>query len=149
MARSPFVDETATRRWLAHLARPERLADAQMRALLRAHGRDASGSPAEVGGAAVRLIEDAVEALRPPPGTSPAQALPHRVLATCFLGGAKNRQAAGALGVSERQLSRERSRAISLLAAQLVPPSGAGSSAAPPALPDPLLPRAGLSDELA
>ncbi|HEX2195697.1 MAG TPA: hypothetical protein VHJ76_02125 [Actinomycetota bacterium] len=148
MARNAFVDEATTRRWLANLARPERLADPEMRALLRAHGRDASGSAVDTGRAAAKLVEEAVDALRPPPGATARQALPHRVLTTCFLGGAKSRQAAAALGLSERQLSRERSRAISLLAAQLQPPAAAATSAGPPPLPDPLLPRPRLSEEL-
>lgn len=149
MVRSPFVDETLARRWLSNLTRPERLADPEMRALLRAHGRDAGASPIEAGRAAASLLEDAIEALRPPPGARASQRLPHRVLTTCFLEGTKSRQAAGLLGLSERQLSRERSRAISLLSAQLVPPQAAAPAAAPPALPDPMLARPCLSEDLA
>ena len=149
MAGGGLVDEALTRRWLANLARPERLADSEMRALLRAHGRDAGGPPVEVGRAAAQLLQEAVDALRPPPGVPAARGLPHRVLTTCFLEGVKSSRAAGMLGLSERQLSRERSRAISLLAARLAPPCAGGPSAAPPALPDPLLPRPQLSDALA
>ncbi|HEX2058943.1 MAG TPA: hypothetical protein VHI71_11320, partial [Actinomycetota bacterium] len=81
-------------------------------------------------------------------GATAAQALPHRVLTTCFVQGTKSRHAAGLLGLSERQLSRERSRAVSLLTAQLVPPHAGAPPAAPPALPDPLLARPRLVEEL-
>ncbi|HEX2057527.1 MAG TPA: endo-1,4-beta-xylanase, partial [Actinomycetota bacterium] len=58
MARSPFVDEALTRRWLANLSRPERLADGDMRALLRAHARDAAGPPFEAGDAIVEKAKE-------------------------------------------------------------------------------------------
>jgi ATP/maltotriose-dependent transcriptional regulator MalT len=49
--------------------------------------------------------------------------MPHAVLETCFLRGLKNYQAAQELGISERQLSRERTRALQLLAEELAPPA--------------------------
>jgi hypothetical protein len=49
--------------------------------------------------------------------------MPHAVLETCFLRGLKNYQAAQELGISERQLSRERTRALQLLAEELTPPA--------------------------
>jgi hypothetical protein len=141
-----MVDETRTRHWLSNLARPERLAGPEMTALLRAHGRAVSGSPLEAGRAAAQLIADSIEALAPPDGRSPA-ALPYRVLTTCFVEGAKNRQAAARLGLSERQLTRERSRAIALLAEQLAPPQ-AGRGGLPPPVPVPFLTRPSLAGAL-
>lgn len=143
-----LVDETRMRRWLAHLARPELLADADMRALLRLHGRSVPAAPLEAGRAAARLLADAVEALAPGDG-SPEAALSYRVLRTCFLEGAKNRHAAARLGLSERQLSRERSRAIALLTAQLAAPRPPGRGGGPPRRPEPFLPRPALGSALA
>jgi ATP/maltotriose-dependent transcriptional regulator MalT len=62
---------------------------------------------------------DKIDKLRPADGADRDQALPHLVLKTCFVEGAKLFQAAGILGMSERQLSRERARAINLLKAEL------------------------------
>ncbi|HEX2295388.1 MAG TPA: hypothetical protein VHN37_08780 [Actinomycetota bacterium] len=142
------VHEARVRRWLTNLARPEQLADPHMAALLRAHGRPSSGSPVDVGRAGARLLADAIEALAPPSGTPRSGALPYRVLRTCFVDGAKSRQAAASLGMSERQLSRERSRAVSLLTAHLAR-SRAGRGALPPPLPDPFVPRPDLGAALA
>jgi hypothetical protein len=129
------VDEERVRRWLANLRRPERLDDPVMRALLRVHGRDATGAGLDVGRRAIELLTEKIDALRPQEGASAAEHLPHRVLDACFVRGAKSYQAAARLGLSERQLSRERSRAVSLLAAELssLTRASAGSSVAPPA----------------
>ena len=137
-----IVDVARVRRWLTDLPRPERLADPHMRALLRAHGLPADGPPLEAGRAAARLLRDAVDALAP-------TGLPHRVLETCFVAGVKSRGAAARLGLSERQLSRERTRAIRLLAAQLTPVDARVPCGAPPRLPDPFLARPRLADALA
>lgn len=136
------VDVARVRWWLTNLARPERLADPHMAALLRAHGRAVRGAPLEVGRAGARLLTDAVEGLA-------GAGLPYRVLRTCFVEGLKSRQAAARLGLSERQLSRERSRAIALLVAQLAPRDARVSSAAPPPLPEPFLARPDLAHFLA
>lgn len=135
------VDEARVRRWLVNLARPELLADPEMTALLHAHGRAAFGSRVEVGRAGAGLLADAIESLAAPDGSPAAATLPHRVLRTCFLEGTKNTRAAERLGMSERQLSRERSRAIALLAAHLAPPSTQRIAGFPPPLPVPFLPR--------
>jgi hypothetical protein len=142
------VDEARVRRWLVNLARPELLADAEMTALLHAHGRGASGSPVEVGRAGVLLLSDAVDSLAPPEGSPAAAALPYRVLRTCFVEGVKNSVAAERLGLSERQLSRERARAVALLATHLAPPASPGGGGLPPPLPAPFLPRPGLAAAL-
>lgn len=139
-----FVDEARVRGWLANLTRPELLADVHMRALLRAHGRAAPASPLEAGRAATQLISDAVQSLSPASGPPP---LTYRVLRTCFLEGVKNRQAAARLGLSERQLSRERSRAIRLLAAQLGAVAGTAGEG-PPRVPVPFLARPRLDHSL-
>lgn len=141
------MDTALVRKWLTNLGHPERLADPEMRALLRAHGHPATGSPIDVGRAAMRLLEDAVDALASGPGAPAGGPLPHRVLTTCFVERTKNRAAAARLGMSERQLSRERSRAVELVAAQLRAPLRR-PAAAPPALPRPLLARPGLEAEL-
>ena len=105
------------RRWLTDLHRPERLDDAALAELLRAHGRGGTGPRA--GHAAAELLREKIESLRAPEGAPAVSALPYRVLRTCFVDGIKGPRAAAALGLSERQLTRERSRAISLLAVQL------------------------------
>jgi ATP/maltotriose-dependent transcriptional regulator MalT len=88
--------------------------------LLRAHDRmPDSSSTIELGRAAAELIRDKIDALKAPAGARREQQLPHLVLRTCFVDGAKLFQAAGRLGLSERQLSRERARAIGLLRAEL------------------------------
>ena len=137
------VDDERVRRWLTNLRRPDRLDEPALRELLRAHGCDATGPALRTGRAAADLLREKIDALRPPEGTSSSEALPHRVLKTCFVEGAKSYQAAARLGVSERQLSRERSRAISLLAAEL---AAVPLRAAPPApgAPDGLLERPAL-----
>lgn len=57
--------------------------------------------------------------LKPPPGAPEREALPYRVLLTCFVDGTKLPKAAMQLELSERQLTRERTRAISLLVERL------------------------------
>ncbi len=108
------------RRWLGHLRHPNRLDSAEMRALLRAHGRlPHAANPLDVGRAAARFLTDTIDRLAAPADAPASARLPHAVLRTCFVDGAKLYQAAAKLGLSERQLTRERGRAISLLTAQL------------------------------
>ena len=109
---------------LPNLDRPHRLDTPEIRTLLRAHGRSPSkATPTAVGAAAASLIRDKIAALEAPSGSTWAQRMPHAVLETCFLRGLKNYQAARELGISERQLSRERTRALQLLANELAPPA--------------------------
>lgn len=97
---------------LPNLDRPHRLDTPEIRTLLRAHGRSPSkATPTAVGAAAASLIKDKIAALEAPSGSTWAQRMPQAVLETCFLRGLKNYQAALELGISERQLSRERTRA--------------------------------------
>ena len=114
------LDEEKVRRWLGLLRHPNRLDSPEMRALLRAHGRlPADATPLDVGRAAARFLSDTIDRLAAPPDAPAGERLPHAVLRTCFVEGAKLFQAASKLGLSERQLTRERGRAISLLTAQL------------------------------
>lgn len=114
------VSEAKIRTWLTLLNQPDRLVDPELEHLLRIHNKlPATRSQLELGQAAADLLKEKIERLRPPEGSGRVQQLPHLVLETCFIEGAKLFQAAGKLGLSERQLSRERSRAISLLRAEL------------------------------
>lgn len=115
----PTVDVALVRRWLALLRRPDRLATAGVVPLLEAHGLlPEPATAAATGKAAAALIVETIESLRPD-GDSREKQLPYLVLRTCFVDGAKLFQAAGRLGMSERQLSRERAWAIELLTAEL------------------------------
>lgn len=117
------IPETQLRRWLALLRRPDQLSGPEMVDLLKAHGRmPASTSANAVGHAAVSLLIETIDRLQPPKDAPKEQHLPHLVLKTCFVDGAKLFQAATKLGVSERQLTRERARAVALLKAELEAP---------------------------
>lgn len=114
------VSESKLRRWLTLLDQPDRLADPDLLALLRRQRALPEGATQlELGKAAAALLVTAIEALRPEPGASRNEQLPYLVLKTCFVESAKLYQAAGRLQMSERQLSRERARALNMLAAQL------------------------------
>lgn len=114
------VDEELVRRWLGLLRYPNRLDSPEMRALLRAHRRlPPTATPIDVGRAAARFLTDSIDRLAAPPDAPARERLPHAVLRTCFVEGEKLHQAAVTLGLSQRQLTRERGRAISLLTAHL------------------------------
>ena len=119
--RPSAVPEAQLRRWLALLTRPDRLADAEeLAGLLQTHGRlPENGSAVDIGRAGADLLRDTIESLAPLDDASRDERLPYEVLKTCFLDGAKLWQAASKLGMSERQMTRERSRAIKLLQAEL------------------------------
>jgi ATP/maltotriose-dependent transcriptional regulator MalT len=105
------------------LRRPDQMASPEITELLTAHGKlPASMTPSSLGHAAANLLVDTIENLRAPEDAPREQKLPHLVLKTCFIDGAKLFQAAATLGVSERQMSRERARAIGLLKAELEGP---------------------------
>jgi hypothetical protein len=110
----------ALRRWLSLLDQPDRLTDEALRRLLESHGRmpEATSSLA-IGRAAADLLTEKIEQLKPPAGAARELALPYLVLQTCFLEGSKLVQAAARLGMSARQLTRERARALEMLAAEL------------------------------
>ncbi len=121
-AGAPTADQLRT--FLKHLHTPERLDTPEIRALLAAHRRlPPVLTPNAVGAAGAELLTDKIAALEAPADAPVPQRLPHLILETCFLRGHKSFQAAVELGLSERQVSRERSRALRLLAAELTPPS--------------------------
>lgn len=112
---STEIDDVILRRWLALLHQPFKLDSPELRGLLRAHGRMPPVTTAEaVGRAGVGLLRDAIERLRPAEG-SEEEARPYHVLKLCFVERLKLPQAAARLDISERQLSRERARAIAIL----------------------------------
>lgn len=123
--------EIATlRRWLRRLDTPGELAGPDLVALLRRHRRlPSTDSPLAVGQAAVRLLTEAVERLRAPAGAPRNQQLPYIVLKTCYLDRTKRITAGMQLNMSERTLTRERTRALRLLQGELnsAPISGASS----------------------
>ena len=120
MSAAPGADEDELRRWLGLLRHPNRLDSAEIRTLLQVHGRlPPDANPLDVGRAAARFLTDTIDRLAAPPDAPASERLPHDVLRICFVEGAKLHQAAAKLGMSERQLTRERGRAISVLAAQL------------------------------
>lgn len=119
----PGFTDAQVRRWLSLLRRPDQLVIPEVVELLEAHGRlPGGGSTVETGRAAAELLVEAIERLRSPDEANREQRLPYLVLKACFVDGAKAFQAAAKLGMSERQLSRERSRAIGLLRAELESP---------------------------
>lgn len=116
-----IVSESAVRAWLGDLREPHRLADPAMTQLLKVCDRlPESASPLAVGRVASELLHEAIERLEPADGAGWKEQLPYLVLRTCFVDGAKLESAADKLGLSVRQLTRERSRAIALLRADLV-----------------------------
>jgi energy-coupling factor transporter ATP-binding protein EcfA2 len=126
---TPDAIVAEVRKFVANLHRPERLDTPLAREFLRAHGRmPLDPSLATVGPAAAKLIADKITEHQEAPDSTWAQRLPYSVLETCFVRGRKNWQAAEELGLSERQLSRERTRALKLLAARLASPAETGVS---------------------
>lgn len=120
------VSDAHIRRWLTKLDQPDKLAeDPSVHDVLQRHERlPTDASDVEVGQAAADLLREAIERLAPPPEASRQERLPYEVLRTCFLEGAKLFQAANKLGISERQMTRERTRAIKILRTELERPSG-------------------------
>lgn len=105
------MDEARLRRWLVRLRRPDQLADEAMSHLLRAFGRHPdTASPTAVGQAGAALLMEAIARLKRDEGAPWDRQLPFVILTKCFVERSKAWQAAGDLGMSERQLSRERDR---------------------------------------
>lgn len=109
--------------WLTNIYQPGALgADPDLRAVLHAHGRPSEGSDFQVSGDARRFLREMVERLEPEPG-SPEQAWrPYRVLVLSFLDPHSFHTVARLVGVSTRQLTRERAKAIRLLRSELESP---------------------------
>jgi ATP/maltotriose-dependent transcriptional regulator MalT len=108
------------RRWLLRLRQPDRLDVPEVRDFMRGQG----GLPADYatrapGEVAADFLTQAIERLRSGDGRPARDNRPYLVLRTCFIEGLKLTTAATRLGMSQRQLSRERSRAIGLLLKQV------------------------------
>ena len=104
---------------LTHLHDPLRLDKPETRELLEMYGRMPSNpTKVAVGEAVASLLVEKIEAIRPPGNARPPLRLPYLVLKTCFVHG-KNPDAADELGLSERQLTRERASAIAVLRDEL------------------------------
>ena len=113
----PLTD-VQVRHWLANFHIPEALADDAMRTLLRAHGRPCTASVIQVANEASALILDRITSLVPPRGAPSYTWRPYAVLVSYARGDTVAR-AAIRLGMSERQVSRERARAVALLRGEL------------------------------
>lgn len=144
------LDEAKLRRWLSYLGQPNRLTDPTIVRLLELHDRlPAGGSDLAIGHAAAELFREKIESLRPPEEADHYEKLPYLLLSMCFIDGAKLIQMTDKLGLSERQLSRHRSRALGLLKSELLAPPEAR-----PYRPEPIpairdfLPRPGPSGRL-
>ncbi|HEV2756834.1 MAG TPA: hypothetical protein VG318_13790 [Actinomycetota bacterium] len=110
------ITDQQVRWWLTNLQKGRSLFDPELIACVRAHGHAVAGrTRAEVAAAAEQFLRSRIEALRAPKGASTHDQMPHAVLTLCFLEGWKASHAAKRLGLSERQMSRERSRAIAML----------------------------------
>lgn len=95
---------------------PSKMDSPEVREFLQAHGRMPQVPTAEsVGRAAAGLLRDAIGRLRPPAGAPHSEQRTYQVLKLCFIDALKLPQAAPRLKMSERQLTRERSRAIGVL----------------------------------
>ena len=113
------LTDAQVRHWLRHLHAPDRLVDPALRDVLRAHGRRDDGSLVTVATEAARLLREKVEALQPSRDAPREAWRPYLVLTVFDLQAKGLRSTATMLGLSERQVSRERSRAVALLRAEL------------------------------
>lgn len=110
------VTDQQARSWLENLRKGRTPYDPAFVAIMRGHGYASTGKTrAEVALEASEFLRERIESLRGPRGGSISERLPYRVLEVSFIQGWKLRHAAKQLGMSERQLSRERTRAIRLL----------------------------------
>jgi len=152
-AKTAGPTDAQLRRWLGLIRTPDRLVGPEVTDLLRRLGRLPEPATTVASGRATReLLLQAIERLRPHGDSTRDEQLPYLVLKTCFVDGAKSFQAAGRLGMSERQMSRERSRAIALLRGELEAPAKTDTARAYrpepiPAIMD-YLPRPALSTTL-
>ena len=101
-----------------------------MRATLKAHGRLYIGPMLVVAREARALLREKIEALRPPPD-APDRAERAYIALRCFVQGDKLWVTAKTLGLSQRQATRERARAVALLRAELEA-GGANERPTPP-----------------
>jgi ATP/maltotriose-dependent transcriptional regulator MalT len=124
-------DLAQLRRWLRNLRTPYELDDPALVKLLGQHGRMPSNdAPLDVGQAAAQLLADAIERLRPAADSPRQDQMPYLVLKTCYVERRKRSAAGMHLNMSERTLTREATRALQLLQAELTK----GTSLVPPAV---------------
>jgi hypothetical protein len=119
------------RRWLGRLGSPDKLGrERQLLELLQRFGRltDSEGSTA-AGRVAAEFLRAAIERLRPANPASRQETLPYEVVRVCFVEDVPLLAAADRLGMSGRQLTRERSRAITMLIEEI---AALGESGAAP-----------------
>lgn len=121
------LTDAQVRHWLSNLHAPDRLVDPAMRDLLQAHGRPFNGSILAAANEAATLLRDKIEALQPGRDAPREAWRPYLVLLVFDLESRRLRGTAKMLGMSERQVSRERARAVALLRAELEAPSEARS----------------------
>ena len=119
---SDALTDAQLRLWLRHLHTPGRLADPSIRDLLRAHGRTHDGPPLAIAREASTLLLEKIGALQPVQGAPREAWRSYMVLTVSFVQGQKVSAVAERLGMSERQVTRERTRAIRLLRSELETP---------------------------
>lgn len=116
-----FPPLDAVRRWMGALHDPVRLADPVMVEVVRQLCRlPPGGSRLEVGRAGVCLIREAIGRLEPVGSVGHRERLAYSVLDICFVRGVKAKTAAARLGISARQLTRERTHAIELVRSEVI-----------------------------
>lgn len=134
---TPSLTPESVRRWLGKLSAPDRLGrDPQMLDLLRRLERVGEDEPTLAAGrSAVALLREAIERLRPAAPSSRRESVPYDVAKLCFVDDVPLLAAADRLGMSARQLTRERARAVAMILDELaslepiaVPTSRPGSS---------------------
>ena len=121
MAGGVSLTDAQVRLWLRHYYRFDKLDDPTMRSLLRLHGRPHEGTPRAVSDQARALLRDKIEVFKPSEEAPPDAWRTYRVLVG-YTRREKLYRDAWALSVSERQASRERARALSLLRQELEVP---------------------------
>lgn len=110
------ITDTQVRFWLEELRKGRTPYDPEFVSIMRSHGYDPGDKTrAEMARDAAEFLRHRIESLRAPRGASPNEQMPHAVLTLCWVEGWKSTHAAKRLGMSERQMSRERSRAVRLL----------------------------------
>lgn len=110
------ITDAQVRFWLEELRKGRTPYDPEFVAVMRSHGYvPGDKTRAEVARDAAEFLRHRIESLRAPRGASTSEQMPHAVLTLCWVQGWKSAHAAKQLGMSERQMSRERTRAIRLL----------------------------------
>lgn len=117
------LTDSQVRAFLTNLYQPGALgADPVMRDVLEAHGRAYRGSDLVVAGDARQFLRDTLERFLPRPEAPEPIWRPYRVLTLCYFDPHAHHVAARLLGLSSRQLSREKAKAIRLLRRELENP---------------------------